>query len=343
MIAESYSFLRSADGVFPEYLSEIVWTFGSASAGETHEGRIEVGEGLHEIFTERSVLPVVPELGRFRKQSDEIKVEHSGGIGNDTEAAVGAAQSLQSSFIFFPFIGDASECEYIGIEVSVLILKINLEITLVGFSPEVQPEIIADVLYSRNRRSLGIVGIVIFFAFSVFCYSESICGYSEPVSGVFHLETYAVLLVTLFVIIFIIWVEVIMTLEIFHERFVGNSPCATPCITLANDGPAEEYAVAYGELVFRSIRHIVCLKRIVLDKLCTDTAVERIVYIFKEYSPECWADFNSEFLRLEGKRSFFFRLESLKLKHLVGETVSEEPHSFGTEMELIACTFATES
>lgn len=141
---------------------------------ETHEGRIEVGEGLHEIFTERAVLPVVPELGRFRKQSDEIKVEHSGGIGNDTEAAVGAAQSLQSSFIFFPFIGDASECEYIGIEVSVLILKINLEITLVGFSPEVQPEIIADVLYSRNRRSLGIVGIVIFFAFSVFCYSESI-------------------------------------------------------------------------------------------------------------------------------------------------------------------------
>ena len=184
---------------------------------------------------------------------------------------------------------------------------------------------------------------MIFFAFSVFCYSESICGYSEPVSGVFHLETYAVLLVTLFVIIFIIWVEVIMTLEIFHERFVGNSPCATPCITLANDGPAEEYAVAYGELVFRSIRHIVCLKRIVLDKLCTDTAVERIVYIFKEYSPECWADFNSEFLRLEGKRSFFFRLESLKLKHLVGETVSEEPHSFGTEMELIACTLATES
>lgn len=124
-------------------------------------------------------------MGRFRKQSDEIKVEHSGGIGNDTEAAVGAAQSLQSSFIFFPFIGDASECKYIGIEVSVLILKINLEITLVGFSPEVQPEIIADALYSRNRRSLGIVGIVIFFAFSVFCYSESICGYSEPVSGVF--------------------------------------------------------------------------------------------------------------------------------------------------------------
>ncbi len=93
----------------------------------------------------------------------------------------------------------------------------------------------------------------------------------------------------------------------------------------------------------RSIGHIVGLERIVLDELRTYTAVKRVVYVLKEYSPESRANLDSELVGLEGEGSFLLGLESLKLEHLVGETLSEKPHSLGAKVELVARALATES
>ena len=74
--------------------------------------------------------------------------------------------------------------------------------------------------------------------------AEAVGCNSKTVAGILHFKAYAVLLVTLFVVIFVIGVEIVVTLQILHERLVGDSPCATLGITLAYDRPTEEYAVA---------------------------------------------------------------------------------------------------
>ena len=127
VVAEAQPLLRSAYGVLPEHLSEIVRTFGSAAAREAHEGRVKFGKSLHHILAERSVLAFVPELGGFRKKGHEIEIENSRGISKYAETAVLPAKSSEAAFVFLPIIWYILENENIGVKFPILVLEEHLE------------------------------------------------------------------------------------------------------------------------------------------------------------------------------------------------------------------------
>ncbi len=343
VVAEADALLARADGILPEHLAEVVRALGGAAAREAHELGMQVFERLQQVLAERAVPAFLPEFRGLGNEGDEVQPEGAGFVRHDREAAVHGAFRLQRAGVLLPAVRQAGHRDDVGVALPGGVFQIHGDGSRIVGALQVQAQIVTHALLRGDGGRLRVVGVEGVGAALVFGDAVAVGRDAETLAGLLDVEAHAVLGVAQVVVILVRRIEVVLALQVLHQRLVRHGAGAALRSVPAQDRPAEEDGVGGGELPrVRGGRHVVGLEGVVLDQLRADAAVHALVDVLEEDAGQGGAHLDAQFARLEGEGAPFGRLESLQLEHLFRHAVAHQAHAFGVEVELVARALAAE-